>query len=593
MNIASLIDFCKQNFPERTIDLCEAIDLMVDTLTNLKSDLGKSMPILIDNDDYDSIDEYKNHAKSVAQIIQNLNNISNNITIDDADENDEQIQEIKDSNGADINYNDKIFNADSNIPHTLYEDFTYTKPAGIEIENTYLEANEWRDVFNKCCQYLLNKDQDIFASFLTDTTMQGRKCKYFSYDSSELREGVRIKGSKIYIEYNVSATFVRNIIIKMLEKYEIPKRNCHIFIRRDLTSLHSENNKLQETAQKLEKSNDEIKIGQYAKEYFVSYFQSHTSEEDISHFTNKDWCHETFGICYPILKQVDKKLPISEQVNYNNQYRRYYSNPVLKINEKYYIICSQWYTQFKPKLLNWINSNSVLMAINKGQNILEVGDKLKFSKNFNSISIPRILFVDILKTIKNYENRVFETGYLAEMFAVRILRESGYERSQYVINNIRKYLESEDIISLHADSRKGKYVVSNPDKLQSLIKKYGSEEINDTENKNSVKQNIIIYSYFDKKQIEINLNNPNDEYAFLHVYCKDKKAGYRFTVQSKEYVVVSFRKKQSKKICISKKSAPQEENEDAQKVCIQCGEPVFHDSQYCWEHYKYHNAESK
>lgn len=29
------------------------------------------------------------------------------------------------------------------------------------------------------------------------------------------------------------------------------------------------------------------------------------------------------------------------------------------------------------------------------------------------------------------------------------------------------------------------------------------------------------------------------------------------------------------------------------KKCIQCGEPVFNNSNYCWEHYKYHNAESK
>ena len=144
MNIESLIDFCKQKFPERTIDLCEAIDLIVDALTNIKSDLGKSMSTLIDNDDYDSVDEYKNHAKAVAQIIQNLNNISNDITIDNL-EDEEQTAEAIESNNNDINYNDKIFNADSNIPHTLYEDFTYTKPAGIEIENTYLEANEWRD----------------------------------------------------------------------------------------------------------------------------------------------------------------------------------------------------------------------------------------------------------------------------------------------------------------------------------------------------------------------------------------------------------------------------------------------------------------
>ncbi len=29
------------------------------------------------------------------------------------------------------------------------------------------------------------------------------------------------------------------------------------------------------------------------------------------------------------------------------------------------------------------------------------------------------------------------------------------------------------------------------------------------------------------------------------------------------------------------------------KKCIQCGSPVWNNTSYCWEHYKYHNAESK
>lgn len=29
------------------------------------------------------------------------------------------------------------------------------------------------------------------------------------------------------------------------------------------------------------------------------------------------------------------------------------------------------------------------------------------------------------------------------------------------------------------------------------------------------------------------------------------------------------------------------------KKCIQCGEPVWNNTNYCWEHYKYHNSESK
>lgn len=173
-----------------------------------------------------------------------------------------------------------------------------------------------------------------------------------------------------------------------------------------------------------------------------------------------------------------------------------------------------------------------------------MGDKLKFNKNFSSISIPKILFIDILKAIKDYGETNFETGYLAEMFSVRILREGSYEKPQHVINNIRKYLESENIVSLYTNSKKGKYVVFDSNKLQLLIQKYDAEEVSIVENSTSVIKEVIVYSYYDKKQIIVNLNDPNDKYSFLHNFCKDKKAGDKFSVQSKEYVIVNFKKNQ-------------------------------------------------
>lgn len=179
MKIDLLIDFCKQKYPEKTIEICEVIDLLIDALNGLKSEVGNSVPILFENNEYDLVDKYKNHAKMIAEIINNFNDISNSITMDETKENDQEGDLIL-SNAQVINYNDKSFNVDSNIPHTLYEDFTYTKPAGIKIQDTYLDAYEWRDIFNKCCQYLLKKNEKLFYSFLDDTTMQGRTRKYFS-----------------------------------------------------------------------------------------------------------------------------------------------------------------------------------------------------------------------------------------------------------------------------------------------------------------------------------------------------------------------------------------------------------------------------
>lgn len=292
---------------------------------------------------------------------------------------------------------------------------------------------------------------------------------------------------------------------------------------------------------KLEESNDEIKIGQYAKEYFTSYFQTDISDDVIKNFTDKQWCHDTFGIRYPILKQINVNIPVSEQVNYNNEYRRYYVKPVLEIKSNHYIICQEWYAEFKPKLIDWINNNSSFLVNTHNcvtnESLIEKEDKIKFSRDYNSITISKSLFTDILCSIKKYNNHPFETGNLLMLFSELIVNNSNYERPQHIINNIRKYLEHEKIISLYGESKKGKYIVVNPNKLNDLIKRY-SDTIECNSGSIQYKE-IIIYSYADEKQIIVNCGDPYDKYAFLHKYCKNKQPGYKFKVHSKEYVIVN------------------------------------------------------
>jgi hypothetical protein len=538
MNFNSLIEFCKYKYPEKSIELCEGIDLIIDTLNNIKAEIGKSVYNLFSSEelDIDSIDKYKNHAKQIEGLIKSLNGISNNLMIDNNEET-EDANTYEDSNEEKINYNDKSFDSDINIPHTLYEDFTYTKPAGIEIEGVYFEATEWKDIFNKCCQYLLNKNPDIFLTFLNDQTMQGRKRKYFSYDSNEFRDPVYIKGSDIYIENNVNAIFVRNIIIKMLEKYEIPKRNCHIFIRRDLTSLHTKYENSKQTVKELEETDNEIKIGQYAKEFFTKYFQDNISDDCVQQFTDKTWCHDTFGIRYPILKQVDINLPIGEQVKYNNEYRRYYVNPVLNINEKNYIICSQWYPQFKPKLIAWIEEQHNKYISEKPSSDLIV----RFDKKYSSICLPKTLFIFILKMIAQYKDDVFETGRLTSNLEDLIHKQTNYKKPQHVINNIRKFLEDQKIIALSNDSKKGRYIITDMGALQKLIRQYSNNQDDEASYiTNGCK--VVLYSYYDKMQLTAHIGDLNDKFLFLHNDCIGKKAGERFVSNAKNYVVVNFKK---------------------------------------------------
>ena len=64
-------------------------------------------------------------------------------------------------------------------------------------------------------------------------------------------------------------------------------------------------------------------------------------------------------------------------------------------------------------------------------------------------------------------------------------------------------------------------------------------------------------------------------------------------------VEVSKRKKQSKSVVASikpiarKKETRRTKASVKCKKCIWCNEPVFYESPYCWEHYKYEHFESK
>lgn len=52
-------------------------------------------------------------------------------------------------------------------------------------------------------------------------------------------------------------------------------------------------------------------------------------------------------------------IPISKQKGYNNDYGRYWTKPILDINESHYILCSQWYEEFRDKLEKWISENHI------------------------------------------------------------------------------------------------------------------------------------------------------------------------------------------------------------------------------------------
>ena len=61
-------------------------------------------------------------------------------------------------------------------------------------------------------------------------------------DDKDIKKPQKVKGTEIFVETNLSANNIRNIIINMLERYNIPKSQYQIYLSKDLSALHKDDN---------------------------------------------------------------------------------------------------------------------------------------------------------------------------------------------------------------------------------------------------------------------------------------------------------------------------------------------------------------
>jgi hypothetical protein len=84
-----------------------------------------------------------------------------------------------------------------------------------------------------------------------------------------------------------------------------------------------------------------LKVGQFAKNTFVSLFSSSKiNEATIRCLLDKIYCHKEFGISYPV---------IVENVPRTYDSKRYYKGLIIL---KKYLLCSQWYEKNRIKIIN-------------------------------------------------------------------------------------------------------------------------------------------------------------------------------------------------------------------------------------------------
>ncbi len=232
-----LLDYFKTEFPDSVIEIREGIELLCQCLNNSALSIHEKASKAFADRDSERLTIMMDCVKRIDEMQAKLESYSALLDLDD----DVEIAAAKYENGE--NYDRKIPNyadyaVDSTVPYSLMEDFTHKRPAAFSFRGTQVDVVDWKYVFVKTCEVLVNVDKDVFNKFLSDKNMQGRKVAYFSKDPTGMRKPELVQGTDIYVTTNLSANNIRNIIQKMLSKYSIPLSEYKIYLKADYTALH-------------------------------------------------------------------------------------------------------------------------------------------------------------------------------------------------------------------------------------------------------------------------------------------------------------------------------------------------------------------
>jgi len=106
-------------------------------------------------------------------------------------------------------------------------DYTGTKPDFFVLDGEYFEVDTWRDMLSN----LVKKIYEDKSNFERILDIQGRSKNYFSKNTSKnMRSPDKLGGTNYYLETNLSANQIMNIVAKVLDKFDYDEEDFKLVL---------------------------------------------------------------------------------------------------------------------------------------------------------------------------------------------------------------------------------------------------------------------------------------------------------------------------------------------------------------------------
>lgn len=352
-SLNNILPLIAASFPKDAADISDALELLHLALDGVRENANRQMKQSADDKDYSKSQEMLGLSSEVSKIQDLLTEFATlfSNTADDEEEDAEPEEPDITKEQKEIpNYSE--YTVDSSVPHTLYENFTHKKATAFALNGEYYEAKDWKDVLLQTCDLLSEIDADMFYDFIKDPTMRGRKNAYFG-DRFVERKNAKLKNIDVYVWTNLSANHIRNLIRKMLKKFDIRIADFYIYLRADYTALHRDD----EPTSKIDSfASPTDKVGKYVRLSLrqISNKQRRFSKNELTAMQSKQWSKEVLDIDYPLLKPFQEGIAISDQIR-EGSYGRYWKE-IFEFGGQKFLATSQWYDRSRELFAKWLES---------------------------------------------------------------------------------------------------------------------------------------------------------------------------------------------------------------------------------------------
>ena len=212
LNIEELSEFLNEKFPEELSEINSSIFLLNESLEQTKDSISNSIADLLKEDNHAEAREYIDASEQLKEYINELDSLIDGIN------------QITSKNTDKIKSHDyEEYSVDNKKPHSLDEDFKFKRPYAFVLKESGKKVHNWRKMLKETCNFLIDIDENKFENFITDDDFKGRKRDYISHNTNKMNSPIEVgnEDNNFYVEGNLSANSIIDLIKKLLLKYDI------------------------------------------------------------------------------------------------------------------------------------------------------------------------------------------------------------------------------------------------------------------------------------------------------------------------------------------------------------------------------------